>query len=410
MPATSNLTLDLVVNVSNLSSNNESDLRDSPGSPVMNNLAIQVFFYIIYSIIFILGVFGNVLVCYVVMRNKAMQSVTNFFITNLALSDILNCLLAVPFTPIYTFMGEWIFGSMLCNLLPFSQGVSIYISTLTLTSIAIDRFFVIIYPFKERMKIRTSIGIISSIWIFSIMATMPYGIFNNTIPNNDKYLCMEEWPNQYSRRIFGASTVIMQFVVPFIIITYCYVRVSIKLSDRAKLKPGAKSSRKEELDRIRKRRTNRMLIAMVAIFGFSWLPLNAMNLIEDIHNDVAHWNYYMMIFFIAHAIAMASTCYNPFLYAWLNENFRKEFKRVLPCFGSNSGSPKPFTHNARVEKSCNGNGSLLPPTNSVRLHIVTDKSCATATTEIKAVYTSIPPSPNLSECAQIENKEKTLTA
>ena len=31
---------------------------------------------------------------------------------------------------------------------------------------------------------------------------------------------------------------------------------------------------------------------------------------------------------------MSSTCYNPFLYAWLNENFRKEFKQVLPCFRS----------------------------------------------------------------------------
>ena len=29
---------------------------------------------------------------------------------------------------------------------------------------------------------------------------------------------------------------------------------------------------------------------------------------------------------------MSSTCYNVFLYAWLNEIFRKEFERILPCF------------------------------------------------------------------------------
>lgn len=28
---------------------------------------------------------------------------------------------------------------------------------------------------------------------------------------------------------------------------------------------------------------------------------------------------------------MSSVIYNPFLYAWLNENFRKEFKQILPC-------------------------------------------------------------------------------
>lgn len=36
--------------------------------------------------------------------------------------------------------------------------------------------------------------------------------------------------------------------------------------------------------------------------------------------------------FLAHTVAMSSTCYNVFLYAWLNDNFRKELKRILPCF------------------------------------------------------------------------------
>lgn len=41
-----------------------------------------------------------------------------------------------------------------------------------------------------------------------------------------------------------------------------------------------------------------------------------------------------MTFSLTHMLAMASTCYNPILYAWLNENFRKEFKEVLPCWRS----------------------------------------------------------------------------
>nr|CAI5846790.1 unnamed protein product [Callosobruchus analis] len=68
-----------------------------------------------------------------------MQTVTNLFITNLALSDILLCILAVPFTPLYTFLGEWVFGRIICHLVSYAQGISVYISTLTLTSIAIDR-------------------------------------------------------------------------------------------------------------------------------------------------------------------------------------------------------------------------------------------------------------------------------
>ncbi|KAG8227860.1 hypothetical protein J437_LFUL006484 [Ladona fulva] len=137
----------------------------------------------------------------------------------------------------------------------------------------------------------------------------------------------------------------MQFVIPLIVIAYCYIRVSLRLNDRARCKPGSnacslakKSSRREEMDRERKRRTNRMLIAMVLIFGGSWLPINVLNVMNDFYIFVSYWKYYSICFFTVHAVAMSSTCYNPFLYAWLNENFRKEFKQVLPCFGTTAGT------------------------------------------------------------------------
>lgn len=331
---------------------------------IIHNEVVQSIFFLVYLIIFVLGIFGNVLVCYVVFRNKAMQTVTNLFITNLALSDILLCILAVPFTPLYTFLGQWIFGSVICHLVSYAQGASVYISTLTLMSIAIDRFFVIIYPFHPRMKLSTCIAIIVVIWLFSILVTLPYGIYMQHIKGNgtdltskDKFYCDENWPSEEWRKIFGGLTTTMQFVFPFFIIKFCYICVSIKLNDRAKSKPGCKNSRKEEADRERKRRTNRMLIAMVAIFLISWLPLNAINIISDFDHQVANWEYYFLAFFLVHAIAMSSTCYNPFLYAWLNENFRKEFKQVIPCFDSSTGRMVAGGKigNWKSERTCNGN-------------------------------------------------------
>ena len=56
-----------------------------------------------------------------VVRSKQMRTVTNYFILNLAVSDVLMCLFAVPFTPLQTFSGRWIFGRTLCKLFPFSQ-------------------------------------------------------------------------------------------------------------------------------------------------------------------------------------------------------------------------------------------------------------------------------------------------
>lgn len=100
-------------NWSNWTGESEDYLKNSP--------AVQVHIYILYAVIFTVGLVGNVLVVFVVAQNKAMQTVTNCYIANLALSDILLCVLAVPFTPLYFFLKEWIFGKILCHLVAYSQ-------------------------------------------------------------------------------------------------------------------------------------------------------------------------------------------------------------------------------------------------------------------------------------------------
>ena len=108
----------------------------------------------------------------------------------------------------------------------------------------------------------------------------------------------------------------------------------------------------------RTKRTNRMLIAMVVIFGTSWFPINLINLFADCmdlgnknfellqifslnFNILGCWSLYYVTFFLCHVIAMSSTCYNPFLYGWLNAAFRKEFSRILPCRQISNRCPGP---------------------------------------------------------------------
>ena len=118
------------------------------------------------------------------------------------------------------------------------------------------------------------------------------------------------WSHEEFRIAFGFSTSILQFVIPFIIISFCYMRICEKLRDRARAKPGARSLRKEELEKERTRRTNRVLISMVIIFGTSWLPLNILNLLLDFYTPASNWPYLKLLFLASHAIAMSSTCYN----------------------------------------------------------------------------------------------------
>lgn len=54
-------------------------------------------------------------------------------------ADLLVNTLCLPFTLVYTLQGEWKFGSTLCFMLPYAQGLAVHVSTVTLNVIALDR-------------------------------------------------------------------------------------------------------------------------------------------------------------------------------------------------------------------------------------------------------------------------------
>ena len=302
-------------------------------SDIMDDWGVRGIFIVLYAVIFLLGISGNTLVVFVVIRNRSMQTITNIFITNLAVSDIMMCMLAVPFTPLSAFLDSWVFGEALCHIVPMTLGVSVYVSTLTSTAIAIDRYFVIVHPFKPRMKIFVCLLLIVAIWIVSVSISLPLAIYQKVAWNkkDQTYSCYEHWPKDTARQFFTVTNLILQYIVPCSIITFCYIKVSVVLRIRANTRIGSGRNReRDEMEIQRKRRTNKMLIAMVSIFVCCWLPLNVVHITTEYHKPFSNWPYLFLVFFIAHVIAMSSTIYNPFLYAWMNENFKKEFKTVVP--------------------------------------------------------------------------------
>lgn len=93
-----------------------------------------------YTLVVLVGVFGNYLLLYVICLTRKMHNVTNFFIGNLAFSDMLMCATCVPFTLAYAFNPQgWVFGKFMCYLVFLIQPVTVYVSVFTLTAIGVDR-------------------------------------------------------------------------------------------------------------------------------------------------------------------------------------------------------------------------------------------------------------------------------
>lgn len=75
-----------------------------------------------------------------------------------------------------------------------------------------------------------------------------------------------------------------------------------------------------------------MLIAMVVVFVVCWIPLNALSIYSDTKANDPNFTipYFNAIFVTCHIIAMSSAVYNPLLYAWLSETFRRNLRTLVP--------------------------------------------------------------------------------
>ena len=300
-----------------------------------NEMFGKIILLVAYGILITISVFGNTLVCHVVLRNGRMHTVTNFFITNLAISDLLLTLINVPFNIARNLLDEWPFGSVMCHLLNFSLMVSVYVSTFTLMGIALDRHQVLLYPLNPRMSKPIGLVVLGFIWSVAICLSLPFGIYNK-VQTVDFVLkkarrCTSAFPSPSEKweQYLTGVTLILQYVIPLSVIAFTYGRIVRKLWVRSHV--GAVTHNQQMSQQKAKRKSIKMLIVVVVVFALCWMPLNVYQILADFHPNVEVFHYNSTAFFICHWIAISSTCYNPFVYCWLNETFRSEVKSRFKC-------------------------------------------------------------------------------
>ncbi|KAJ3588186.1 hypothetical protein NHX12_011780 [Muraenolepis orangiensis] len=306
-------------------------LRPGFHSDFTKHLGVQITLIMAYSLIILLGLLGNSLVIYMIIRYKNMRTVTNFFIANLALADLLVDTLCLPFTLVYTLLDEWKFGAVLCHSVPYAQALSVHVSILTMAVIALERYRCIIYPLGQRLSWHTSFLIMALTWATSAVLAAPLAIFREyrqeEIPSIDLRIavCSEKWPHGSGRDgvIYSLAMLLLQFILPLAVISYAYVCIWLKLKHHV-----SPASRSESM--LRRRRTTKMLALVVVVFATCWLPFHLFQLASDL-DLVLRFKEYKLLYTLFHIVAMCSTFANPVLYGWMNKNYRNGFLMVFRC-------------------------------------------------------------------------------
>ncbi|XP_050820632.1 G-protein coupled receptor 83-like isoform X1 [Gopherus flavomarginatus] len=319
--------------------------------PEFQKPTVKALLIVAYSVIIIISLFGNMLVCHVVIKTKRMHSATSLFIVNLAVSDIMITLLNTPFTLVRFVNSTWVFGKAMCHISRFVQYCSLHVSTLTLTAIALDRhqvtmkglFFpgemmvtvksllqVILNPLKQRMSLTRGVLSISVIWLMATCFSLPHAIYQKLFQYNYREatvrsLCLPDFPEpaELVWKYLDLSTFLLLYLLPLLIITITYTHLAKKLWLRNAI--GDITTQQYITHHKNKKKSIKMLVLVVVVFAVCWFPLNCyVVLISSLGIKTKN-----SLYFALHWFAMSSTCYNPFIYCWLNESFRSEIKSLL---------------------------------------------------------------------------------
>uniref|UniRef100_A0A3P9H959 Neuropeptide Y receptor type 2 n=1 Tax=Oryzias latipes TaxID=8090 RepID=A0A3P9H959_ORYLA len=331
-PDTSNSSGEGEAGESNFQLNDSMGLHQ-PGfhTDITKHLGVQITLITAYSLIILLGLLGNSLVIYMIIRYRNMRTVTNFFIANLALADLLVNTLCLPFTLVYTLLDEWKFGAVLCHMVPFAQALSVHVSILTLTVIALERYRCIVFHLGRRLTWHSSLLIMAFTWTVSAVLAAPLAIFREyrqeEIPSINLRIavCSEKWPHGTSRDgvIYSLFMLLLQYIIPLAVISYAYICIWVKLKNHI-----SPSSRNDNINR--RKKTTKMLALVVVVFATCWLPFHVFQLASDL-DLVLRFEEYKFIYTVFHVVAMCSTFANPLLYGWMNKNYRNGFLMVFRC-------------------------------------------------------------------------------
>ncbi|TKR73180.1 hypothetical protein L596_020520 [Steinernema carpocapsae] len=127
-----------------------------------------------YGVVCIFGALSSLFVIISVVRTAHLRNLRNYFIVNLAFSDLTLCVVTGPLTQYFTLNLFWPWGDLSCRVMASVQAVNMFVSCLTLVLIAMDRFLLTLCPVKWPLAATAPIICYLVVWLISLLAAAPY--------------------------------------------------------------------------------------------------------------------------------------------------------------------------------------------------------------------------------------------
>ena len=207
--------------------------------------------------------------------------------------------------------------------------------------------------------------VLSAFLLFTVSAllSIPIAVFFDIVTHKscevELSYCTEIWPHPIFYPGFAVWTTLIVYIIPLSVITVCYAIVLRRLWKTVSPTEESAHAPAHVRIEIQKRKVTRMVLAVILAFAICWLPAHAMNLWQRL--DPCFQRYHgndAVLAFKAFTLGLAyfNSCVNPFVYAFMGGNFRRNLKAL---FGKKSGRKSASTCLSHDGRNHDAQTSLL---------------------------------------------------
>ncbi|XP_063742638.1 leukotriene B4 receptor 2b [Eleginops maclovinus] len=301
---------------------NATDNNPEDDSVVSNDISTSLG-ALILSLVFLLGVPGNVFIVWSILARIKHRSVTTLLILNLACADGFLMALTIFFI-IYLTKQTWVFGDAMCKGLFYLCNANMYASIFLITLMSVHRMVAVVMPRGLFTMVSKKVvrRVIVGTWMLVMLISIPSLVFRDVRVDHDersrtRLVCAPNHTMSTHVRFQYAFETVSGFILPYAVIITSYVLILRRLR-QTKFR--------------RTVRSEKLILAIVVMFGIFWLPYHVINMLQV----VAEWykpdtKIRQTLDYITQssravtsALAFISSCANPVLYTFAGKSYIKK--------------------------------------------------------------------------------------
>ncbi|XP_075183762.1 putative G-protein coupled receptor 33 [Anomaloglossus baeobatrachus] len=302
----------------NISSTFHSNTSDGPAHQTFSAFSLTSAVFLLFTFVF--GLVVNTLYLWV-LGYRMRRSVNTTWFFHLILGNLVFTIFIPFFIAYIVLKPRWVFGLFMCKIISSSVSLVMYQIVFVLTVISVDRYCLVFLPFWYRryMNPRNATIVCLFLWILALLFTSPYLVTrqvkyekNITICYND-YTISGQWNSQRVKWILFTTRLILGLVIPFAIITSCYLKIILKMS-------------KEKL--VRSNKPYKIICIAIVSFFSSWTPYHVWYGMSAAEGRFPE-SLLNALHVLAISLACINSCFTPVIYLFVVENFKLMFRKSL---------------------------------------------------------------------------------